>query len=245
MISGRWGAKFPDPEKAQPSGLLAYGGDLYPRTLLAAYSQGIFPWYSENDPILWWSPDPRCILFPDEFQIARRSRRKIRNSNFKWSVDLAFAEVLLGCAMPRKDSADTWLIPEMQAAYSEMFELGYAHSFEIWQGERLVGGLYGMALGGVFFAESMFRLESEASRAALVCLVSVMKRLEMFFMDCQISSPHMLAMGALEIPRHIFLKLLDLSNRKPVHLIARAGWRKLARAIGEIEGMQPRLKRRF
>lgn len=226
-----------------PSGLLAYGGDLYPQTLLTAYSQGIFPWYSEDEPILWWSPNPRCILFRDEFHVSSRSRRKIRNSNFSWSVDLAFEEVLLGCAMPRKDCADTWLIPEMQSAYARMFELGYAHSFEIWQEGRLVGGLYGLGLGSIFFGESMFRLVSEASRAALVCLIAMMERLDMALLDCQISSSHMLAMGAREIPRAIFLQILAKADLRPLSIIPRGLWRKYMRGIGEIAGMRPRLKR--
>ncbi|MBD5642232.1 MAG: leucyl/phenylalanyl-tRNA--protein transferase [Desulfovibrio sp.] len=226
-----------------PSGLLAYGGDLLPGTLLSAYCQGIFPWYSADEPILWWSPNPRCILFRDEFHIGSRSRRRIRNSGFCWSVDLAFEEVLIGCAMPRRDCADTWLVPEMQAAYMRMFELGYAHSFEIWQEERLVGGLYGLGLGSVFFGESMFRLASEASRAALVCLIALMKRLDIALLDCQVTSSHMLAMGAREVSRGIFLKMLVHAGLDDPDMIARGSWAAYARAIGEICGMRPRLKR--
>lgn len=238
-MTGRWQIRFPNPEAALPSGLLAYGGNLLPSTLLAAYSQGIFPWYSENDPILWWSPNPRCVLFCDDFHIHKRSARKIRNSGFTWSVDLAFPEVLLGCAMPRKDCADTWLIPEMQTAYIRMFELGYAHSFEIWQGVKLVGGLYGIALGALFFGESMFRLVSEASRAALVCLMALMKRLDMIALDCQIVSSHVLAMGAKELPRRQFLELLATGIKKQTSLVLPAGWRKFLPALGEICGMKP------
>lgn len=206
--TGRRQIRFPDPEKAPADGLLAYGGNLEPQTLLDAYRHGIFPWYSEGDPILWWSPDPRCVLLPANFAISQRSRRKIRNSGFQFSVDRAFSEVIQACALPRADGCGTWLLPEMQLAYTELHTLGFAHSIEIWQHGRLVGGLYGVAIGNAFFGESMFRLASEASRAALHCLVALMNRLGMSFLDCQVVSPHMLAMGAMEIPRKRFLKMV-------------------------------------
>lgn len=239
----RWEIQFPDPENALPNGLVAYGGDLSPLTLLSAYGQGIFPWYSESDPILWWSPDPRCILMPRHFHISSRSQRKIRNSNFSFSIDRAFNEVMLGCAMPRKGSADTWLLPEMQKAYSRLFDLGCAHSIEIWQEGRLVGGIYGVAMGQAFFGESMFRLVPEGSRAALLCLVNLMHKLDIFFLDCQIATPHMLAMGAFNISRKTFLTMVSLYLSPHVSQIARAGWRKFEHALGDVGGMKPRLGR--
>lgn len=204
---GRWQIRFPDPEEATADGLLAYGGNLEPQTLICAYSQSIFPWYSEGDPILWWSPDPRCILLPAAFQISARSRRKIRNSGFRFSVDRAFREVIQGCALPRGSERGAWLLPEMQAAYARLHDLGYAHSVEIWQGDRLAGGIYGVAIGNAFFGESMFRQAPEASRAALLCLVALMRKHDMAFLDCQQDSPHMLAMGACRIPRREFVAL--------------------------------------
>lgn len=204
---GRRQIRFPDPEEAPADGLLAYGGNLEPQTLICAYSQTIFPWYSEGDPILWWSPDPRCILVPAAFQISARSRRKIRNSGFRFSVDRAFREVIHGCALPRGAENGTWLLPEMQAAYARLHDLGFAHSVEIWQGDRLAGGIYGVAIGNAFFGESMFRQAPEASRAALLCLVALMRKYGMAFLDCQQDSPHMLAMGACCIQRKQFVAL--------------------------------------
>lgn len=235
---GRWEVQFPDPENALPNGLVAYGGDLSPLTLLSAYGQGIFPWYSESEPILWWSPDPRCILLPDDFHISSRSLRKIRNSNFSVSIDRAFREVMTGCAMPRKTCSETWLLPEMQDAYGDLFDLGFAHSLEIWQESRLVGGIYGVVMGQIFFGESMFRLLPEASRAALLCLVALMRRLGMAFLDCQQDTPHMLAMGAERIPRRMFLRMV--SNYLSPHLtkIEKAGWHKFERLLDGFSGMK-------
>lgn len=233
----RWEVQFPDPRNAQPGGLVAYGGDLEPVTLLSAYGQGIFPWYSESEPILWWSPNPRCVLFPQDFHISKRSDRKIRNSGFCFSIDRAFREVMIGCAMPRKTCADTWLIPEMQEAYGRLFDLGYAHSIEIWLDNRLVGGIYGVIMGQAFFGESMFRLAPEASRAALVCLVQLMIKLDIAFLDCQIESPHMLAMGAINMPRNMFLALVATHLVPHVTSLKKAGWNKLERALAQVTGI--------
>lgn len=200
-----WPELFPNPENAPASGLLAAGGDLLPQTLLTAYAHGIFPWYGEGDPILWWSPDPRCALWLDQFRISRRSQRKIRHSNFTCSCDTAFGAVISACAAR---SEGTWLLPEMQAAYLRLHELGYAHSVEIWQEQKLVGGVYGLALGQVFFGESMFRRASEASRAALCGLVALLRQKDFRLLDCQQASPHMLAMGACQLPRAVFLRNL-------------------------------------
>ncbi len=209
LTGRRWAVTFPSPEKAQPGGLLAWGGDLDPETLVSAYGQGIFPWYSEGDPILWWSPDPRCVLFPNNFHISRRSFRKIRHSQFLFSVDADFAGVIKACAEPRKGAPGTWLLPEMQAAYLRLHERNLAHSIEIWQNGRLVGGLYGVALARVFFGESMFHKTGEASRAAMCCLVRILNERGFLMLDCQQTSPHMLKMGACEISRQKFLEVLD------------------------------------
>lgn len=204
-----WPVVFPNPEKAPADGPLAYGGDLTPATLISAYSQGIFPWYSADSPILWWSPDPRCLLFPADFHISSRSLRKIRHSNFTFSTDQAFARVIAACAAPRARQQGTWILPEMQAAYNGLHKLGFAHSVEIWQYGNLVGGLYGVALGHVFFGESMFHRVDEAARAALCCLVSILSVFQYLFLDCQQDTPHMLAMGAKTVERKKFLALVQ------------------------------------
>jgi len=206
--AGRWPVIFPNPKNAPASGLLAQGGDLEPETLVSAYGQGIFPWYSEGDPILWWSPDPRCILFPYDFHISSRSLRKIMHSGFEFSMDCAFSDVIKACAAPRRNGNGTWLLPEMRAAYLRLHQLNVAHSVEIWQAGGLVGGVYGVSLGRAFFGESMFRTVSEASRAAICCLVAALKQYGFLFLDCQQASPHMLKMGATETGRKNFLNLL-------------------------------------
>lgn len=214
-LNRHWGVVFPDADNARPDGLLAYGGDLRPITLLHAYSRGIFPWYSRGDPILWWSPDPRCVLFPAQFHISRRSLRKILHSNFYCSIDKAFTQVIEECAGPRRSGGGTWLLPEMIAAYIGLHNLGFAHSVEIWQNGRLAGGIYGVAIGRVFFGESMFHHVSEASRAALCCLVHSMRSRGHILLDCQQASPHMLAMGAREIARQQFVALVQKAAAMP------------------------------
>lgn len=233
-----WEIRFPDPNRSGPGGLVAYGGDLTPLTLLSAYGQGIFPWYSESEPILWWSPDPRCVLFPDCFHISARSRRKISNSGFAFSIDRAFKEVMIGCAMPRKYTSETWLIPEMQEAYAQLFELGFAHSVEIWQSGRLVGGIYGVVIGRIFFGESMFRMVPEGSRAALLCLIELMLALDMPILDCQLPSPHMLAMGASNLGRPVFLEVLPSVLSPPVTRLEKGCWRKFEAVLGERNGIR-------
>lgn len=208
-----WPELFPKPDTALADGLLAAGADLMPETLLAAYSHGIFPWYSEGDPILWWTPDPRCVLQLSDFRISPRSQRKIRHSNFMYSCDKAFAQVINYCAALRAEG--TWILPEMQAAYILLHNLGYAHSVEIWQAGELVGGVYGIALGKVFFGESMFRKASESSRAALCVLVAILRQRQFVLLDCQQESRHMLAMGASNILRSHFLSLLRQFRGSP------------------------------
>lgn len=208
---GRQAARFPDPELAQPDGLLALGGDLRPLTLLCAYSRGIFPWYSEDLPILWHAPNPRCVLFPAEFHLPRRSARKLASKPFGITFNKAFGEVIRACAAPRPgQDGGGWLLPEMIGAYERLHALGYAVSVEAWSGDGgLAGGLYGLALGKVFFGESMFHLRDEAGRAALAALVAELERRGFLLLDCQQESPHMLRMGARPIPRREFTKILD------------------------------------
>lgn len=194
----------------EPNGLLAAGGRLDPDWLLAAYAQGIFPWYSEGEPLLWWSPDPRLILVPADIIVRRSLRKTLRSGRFDIRFDTAFAEVIRACAAPRGAVTGTWITAEMQAAYLTMHELGFAHSVEAWQDGELVGGLYGMALGRAFFGESMFSRRSDASK---VCLVHLAHRLEargFAAIDCQMTTPHLLSLGAQEIARATFCaKLRD------------------------------------
>jgi leucyl/phenylalanyl-tRNA---protein transferase len=203
--------RFPDPASALawPNGLLGAGGDLSPARLLAAYRLGIFPWYDAAQPILWWCPDPRAVIFPEELHLARRLRRFLAKRPFEASFDRAFAEVVHGCARSDDPSAGTWITPEMKSAYQELHRLGHAHSVEVWSGELLVGGLYGVALGRAFFAESMFSRRSNASKAALVYLVTELLAREFRVIDCQLPSSHLARMGAREIPRSEFLALLS------------------------------------
>ncbi len=201
---------FPPIEHAldEPSGLLAAGGDLSPARLLAAYERGIFPWYSPGQPVLWWSPDPRAVLFPEEFRCSRSLAKRIRNGGFVTTLNRDFRGVIQACAAPRPGSPGTWITPEMQAAYLELHRLGYAHSVETWHDGVLVGGLYGVRLGGVFFGESMFSRERDASKVALARLVQVCQRNSIVVIDCQIASRHLRSLGSREIPRARFLALL-------------------------------------
>jgi leucyl/phenylalanyl-tRNA--protein transferase len=199
--------EFPPVEQAltEPDGLLAAGGLLSPEILLKAYRQGIFPWYSQGQPILWWSPDPRCVLFPKQLKISRSLRKTLNKKLFEVRQDTAFREVMLNCARPRKDDAGTWITREMLQAYCRMHELGYAHSVECWQSDKLVGGLYGMAIGSMFFGESMFSHSTDASKVALEYLCNTMKPK---LIDVQVYSKHMESLGAELIPRARFIQLL-------------------------------------
>ncbi len=201
---------FPPLEQAleEPAGLLAAGGDLSPQRLLAAYRRGIFPWYSPGQPVLWWSPDPRAVLFPDEFHCSRSLAKRLRRGGFEASLDRDFSAVIDGCAAPRAASPGTWITAEMRAAYLALQRLGAAHSIEISRGGVLIGGLYGVRLGGVFFGESMFSRERDASKAALAHLVAVCQRNGLAVIDCQLPSRHLLSLGARTIPRSQFQALL-------------------------------------
>ena len=202
---------FPPIERAlkRPNGLLAAGADLSPTRLLAAYNQGIFPWFSSGEPILWWSPDPRMVLFVDALHISRTLVRTLARGSFETRIDTCFGEVMRQCAQPRDGQPGTWITDEMIDAYTRLHELGHTHSVETWQDNTLVGGLYGMQIGRVFFGESMFSHKTDASKVALVRLVDYCKRLGILLIDCQQDTPHMASMGARPIPRAEFKGWLD------------------------------------
>ena len=207
---------FPPADLAEPEGLLAVGGDLSPLRLLEAYRQGIFPWYEQGDPILWWSPDPRLVLYPATIHISRRLRRTINSGKFTVSADTAFVQVITACAaISRRDGKGTWLGADMQAAYILLHQLGFAHSVECWQDGILAGGLYGLALDRVFFGESMFSAVSDASKTALACLAQQAKTFDIELIDCQVSSGHLKRLGAVEIGRDMFLRLLRQLIHRP------------------------------
>ena len=213
---------FPPLEQAleEPSGLLAAGGDLSPERLIAAYRRGIFPWYSPGQPVLWWSPDPRAVLFPEEFHCTRSLAKTLRNGGFSYSMDVDFAAVIDGCAAPRAASPGTWITSDMRAAYLELHRREHAHSIEIWRDGALVGGLYGVRLGGVFFGESMFSRERDASKAALAHLVAVCRRNSLAVIDCQLPSRHLTTLGSRTIPRSQFQALLREHARTPSAALA-------------------------
>ncbi|HEX6999239.1 MAG TPA: leucyl/phenylalanyl-tRNA--protein transferase [Gammaproteobacteria bacterium] len=192
----------------EPNGLLAAGGDLRPERLLAAYRRGIFPWYAEGQPILWWSPDPRTVLWPERLKVSRSLRRTLARRTFEVTVDTSFEEVVAGCAAPRRYADGTWITAEMAEAYSRLHRLGWAHSFETRQAGRLVGGLYGVAIGRVFFGESMFSRATDASKVALHHLVEHLKRHGFALIDCQVASEHLASLGATPMPREEFVRLL-------------------------------------
>ncbi len=219
------GQPFPPAHYAliEPDGLLAAGGNLSPRRLLRAYRQGIFPWYSAGQPILWWSPNPRLVLFPESVNVSRSLRQTLKKGRFTLTADTAFAAVIATCAGPRAgQDGGTWITPEMNGAYCRLHRLGHAHSIETWHQGELVGGLYGVAVGQVFFGESMFSLMSDASKVALAILAAQLRRWEFALIDCQVRTEHLTRMGAVEIARTTFLQLLDRYCARP----GRAGpWR--------------------
>ncbi|MCL7488744.1 MAG: leucyl/phenylalanyl-tRNA--protein transferase [Desulfobulbaceae bacterium] len=200
---------FPPPELAEPDGLLAVGGDLSPERLLEAYRSGIFPWFGEGDPILWWTPSPRLVLIPQEFHVSRRLARVLRQNIFSITADTAFREVITNCAAKRsRNREETWITPDMVNAYCHLHDLGYAHSIECWKENRLVGGLYGVALDHVFFGESMYCETSNASKIALHTLVRHAMNSGIHFIDCQMRTEHLLSLGAREISGNSFQELL-------------------------------------
>ena len=214
---------FPPPDYADASGLIAVGGDLSCDRLLEAYRVGIFPWYSEDQPILWWSPDPRLVLHLDNFKIARSLRKSLKKGLFKVTFDRVFEDVIAACATaPREGQQGTWITKEMQDAYVKLHGLGYAHSVETWFEGKLVGGLYGVSLGKAFFGESMFHHKTDASKVALVTLVERLKAWGFRFIDAQMTTEHLLSLGATELSRRIFLNQLRSALRHPTK---RGKWR--------------------
>jgi len=206
---------FPDIAQAlvEPNGLLAVGGRLSEKRLLMAYERGIFPWYnSDDEPILWWSPDPRLVLFPDAVKISRSLRKTLKKTDFKVTFDQAFEAVIDGCASPRKDDAGTWITSSMRTAYVNLHHKGYAHSVECWHDDALVGGLYGIALGKVFFGESMFHRKPDASKIAFIRLTEFLKSQQYVMIDCQMKTPHLMSLGAEEIPRSAFYDYLHSAS---------------------------------
>jgi leucyl/phenylalanyl-tRNA--protein transferase len=210
-------APFPPVSKAlrSPNGLLCAGGELTPQRLIEAYRQGIFPWFSEGDPVLWWSPDPRMVLFPEELKVSRSLRKTLQRGIYETRFDSAFREVMEACAEPREGQNGTWIMPEMIAAYTRLHHIGLAHSVESWREGELVGGLYGIALGKVFFGESMFSRATDASKVALVRLVEALRERGFRVIDCQQATAHLASLGAREIPRTEFSKLLQESIQYP------------------------------
>jgi leucyl/phenylalanyl-tRNA--protein transferase len=201
---------FPPVSEAltEPNGLLAAGGDLSPERLLAAYRQGIFPWYQEGQPILWWSPDPRAVLWPGSLKVSRSLRRSLTKRRFEFRVDTVFDAVVAACAEPRAYGGGTWITTEMAEAYGRLHRLGWAHSFETWRDGKLVGGLYGVAIGHAFFGESMFTRVTDASKVALVNAVEVLHSRNTELIDCQVASAHTRSLGAVDVPRSEFLSLI-------------------------------------
>lgn len=214
---------FPPPEEAEPSGLLAVGGDLEPERLLLAYAMGIFPWFADDSPILWFSPDPRGILLPRDLVVHSSLAKRIRGGRLRITMDRAFDEVVRSCAAaPRRGQDGTWITADMIEAYGRLHELGFAHSVEAWSGETLVGGVYGVSLGGAFFGESMFARSRDASKVAFAHLVRQLERWGFDFVDCQIRNPHLASLGAVEWPRARFLEALA---RALVRRTRRGPWR--------------------
>ena len=202
--------QFPRSEDATPEGLLAVGGDLSRERLLAAYSQGIFPWYSEGGPILWWSPDPRAVLIPGRVKISRSLRKTLKHNSLSITIDTAFRRVIEECARARVGRDQTWITKDMCSAYHDLHAHGFAHSVEVWHNDSLVGGLYGVALGKIFFGESMFFNETNASKVALLGLDWKLQNMDFRLIDCQISSRHLISLGAENIKRNDFLRELTI-----------------------------------
>lgn len=208
---------FPHPQQANPDGLLAVGGDLSPDRLLLAYSWGIFPWYADDDPILWWSPDPRFVLFPDKLKVSKSMRPYFNQKKYTTTYDTAFSQVIRACSgIKRHGQESTWITTEMISAYEELHRLGYAHSVEVWQAEQLVGGLYGIALGKVFFGESMFSRASNASKFGFISAVKALAEQGYELIDCQQETAHLMSLGAEAINREVFLERLEANRDLPI-----------------------------
>jgi leucyl/phenylalanyl-tRNA--protein transferase len=207
---------FPHPELAEKSGLLAVGGDLSPERLIQAYANGIFPWYSNGEPILWWSPDPRMVLFPNKLKVSKSLKQSIRNKSFEVRFDSNFETVIENCAqVPRKGQPGTWITKEMKRAYIQLYNNGIAHSVETYIDDELAGGLYGISIGATFFGESMFQTKNDASKVALFHLVERIKEWNFKFIDAQVETDHMKTMGAENISRNEFLEILKVAIKAP------------------------------
>lgn len=207
---------FPDPSEAE-DGIIAIGGDLSPQRLMAAYQSGIFPWYNDDEPPLWWSPDPRSVLFPDELKVSRSMQQLLKKETFRVTLDKAFSKVIRACANVRyKDRDDTWINSDIEKAYTTLHKMGVAHSVEVWDEEgALCGGLYGLAIGKVYFGESMFFTKSNASKYGFITLVRLLQKKGFELIDCQVHNPHLESLGATLIPREIFLSLLSQQVSEP------------------------------
>lgn len=207
--------EFPPAWLARSDGLLCIGGDLSTERLLLAYKNGIFPWFSKDEPFLWWSPDPRLVLFPEKINISKSLNKKIKKQLYTITINTAFEQTIVSCAKPRKNGHEgTWLVDEMIDSYIELNAQGYAHSIEAWRGDKLVGGLYGVSLGGSFFGESMFSFENDASKIALVSLARYLQQQNFDLIDCQVTTDHLLHMGACEISRNSFLDIITESVKR-------------------------------
>lgn len=229
--------QFPAPERAlnDPNGLLAFGGDLSCERLLVAYQHGIFPWYSDGEPILWWSPDPRGILYLEDYRCSKSFQKFLRKTPFKVTLNRAFDQVIENCAMiPRMDQG-TWITTDMLLAYSELHQLDHAHSVEVWQDDNLVGGLYGISVGGVFCGESMFHRATNASKLAMYCLINLLKANGGAFIDCQMQTEHLASLGAKSIPRHQFLE--ELRHGKEIKLLKNVWEPKILFAHNNLFGL--------
>lgn len=217
--------QFPSIHKASPEGIVGMEGNLSPGMLLSAYKQGIFPWYSEDEPILWWSPDPRMVLFPEEIHISKSMHRIFKKGRFSFTMDNHFREVVNSCGrIPRQHEVGTWITKEMEDAYTRLHELGWGHSLEVWEGNELVGGLYGLSMGSVFFGESMFSRKSNASKAALIILAKALSRLGFSMIDCQLYTAHLKSLGAVKVDRKEYLGLLNDGLKVKTH---RGNWNNL------------------
>jgi leucyl/phenylalanyl-tRNA--protein transferase len=216
---------FPPPDLASPAGILAVGGDLSPQRLLEAYRSGIFPWYEEGYPVIWWSPDPRCVLFPEKLRISRSMKQTLRQRVFHITYDYAFHAVMEECRKPRNGKDGTWITKDMIKAYDTLHSMGYAHSVEAWKDGILAGGLYGVSLGGCFFGESMFARVSNASKAAFIMLVRNLNCLGFTMIDCQVQTDHLISLGAEMIPRTRFISVLEYCLQKST---LRGHWGEMA-----------------
>lgn len=207
---------FPDPNGAPAAGLVAVGGDLAPERLMDAYAHGIFPWFNDDrQPVLWWSPDPRAVIEPKGLHVSRRLARRLRRREFVVTLDAAFDDVVRGCAAPRRQQPETWITPRMRAAYSRLHDDGFAHSVDVWRDGDLVGGLYGVSIGRMFFGESMFSAATDASKVALATLAQVLHRWRFSLIDCQIMNDHLRSLGVVSMPRRRFLRLVAANNTHP------------------------------